>query len=143
MNFQLGANDPGLKKYLKMNEQIIPKAMRMFTVEAYRQLTIGTPVDTGRARWGWNCSFIQPNFSIPMAAPEGQQNYYGLDAGRAESTFKISSISGKETLYISNAVPYIVKLNEGWSRQAPARFFELCFHNAVQKMEKYFASILN
>lgn len=138
MKFQLGRNDPNLQRYIEKNEQRVPKAMRMFTVEVYRQLTIKTPVDTGRARWGWNCSFVQPNFTIPMAAPEGQKNYYGLDAGRAESTFTISAISGKDTLYISNAVPYIVKLNEGWSQQAPARFFELCFENAVQKLLKYF-----
>ena len=137
MKFELGKNDPGVQRFIELNESRVPKVMRMFTVEAYRQLTIATPVDTGRARWGWNCSFIQPNFTIPMAAPKGQKNYYGLDAARASNTFRADIISGKETLYISNAVPYIIKLNEGWSRQAPARFFELCFENAVQKLSKY------
>ena len=138
MNFQLGRNDPNLQRYIELNKQMIPKAMRMFTVEVYRELTIATPVDTGRARWGWNCSFIQPDFTIPTESPGRQKNYYGLDAGRAEKTFTISAISGNETLYIANAVPYIVKLNDGWSQQAPARFFELCFENAVQKMMRYF-----
>ena len=141
MKFELGKNDPNLQRFLKLNETRIPRAMRMFTVEAYRQLTIATPVDTGRARWGWNCSFVQPNFTIPMAAPEGQKNYYGLDANRASNTFRADIISGKETLYISNAVPYIIKLNEGWSRQAPARFFELAFENAVQKLTQYFKGL--
>lgn len=141
MKFALGQRDPALARYLESNKQIIPKAMRMFTVEAYRQLTIGTPVDTGRARWGWNCSFVQPDFTIPMAAPEGQKNYYGLDANRANQAFRAEVISGKETLYITNAVPYIVKLNEGWSRQAPARFFELAFENAVQKLTQYFKGL--
>ena len=137
MKFELGKNDPGLRRYLKLNTERPAKAMRMFTVEAYRQLTIATPVDTGRARWGWNCSIIQPDFTIPMAAPENQKNYYGLDAGRATTAFRADIVSGRETLYIANAVPYIVKLNEGWSKQAPARFFELAFENAVQKLTKY------
>ncbi|MBQ7404226.1 MAG: hypothetical protein IJW05_12410 [Lentisphaeria bacterium] len=141
MKFELGKNDPKVKKYLNMNKERIPKTMRMFTIEAYRQLTITTPVDTGRARWGWNCSFERPDFSVPMEAPEGQKNYYGLDAGRAEAKFKINALSNDTTLYISNAVPYIVKLNEGWSRQAPARFFELCFESACQKVFRYLAGM--
>lgn len=141
MKVQLGKKDPALKRYLDMNIERPAKVMRKFMVEAYQQLTIKTPVDTGRARWGWNCSFVQPNFTIPMAAPDGQKNYYGLDAGRAKSAFRAEIVSGRETLYIANAVPYIVKLNEGWSRQAPARFFELAFENAVQKLTQYFKGL--
>ena len=138
MKIKLGSGDPNLRKYIQVNKERIPRAMRMFTIEAYRQLTIKTPVDTGRARWGWNCSVVNPDFTIPMEAPKNQKNYYGLDAGRAKSAFRAEIVSGNETLYISNAVPYIIKLNEGWSRQAPARFFELCFENACQKLFKYF-----
>ena len=105
--------------------------MRMFMVEFYRQVTISTPVDTGRARYGWNCSIGTPDLNIP---PEGQ---YNLDASRATGVFTVKNVTGKDTLYISNAVPYIGDLNDGWSSQAPARFVELSFGTSVRKLDKY------
>ena len=131
MKFQLGRNDANVLRYIKAKKEYVPKLMRMFMVEFYRQVTISTPVDTGRARWGWNCSIRQPDMTNP---PEGK---YTLDARRAIETFSISAVTGKDTLYVTNAVPYIGKLNEGWSRQAPARFVELSFETAFNKLRKY------
>lgn len=131
MKFQLGRNDANVMRYIKTKKEHVPKLMRMFMFEFYRQITLSTPVDTGRARWGWNCSIGQPDMTIP---PEGK---YTLDAGRAVETFTISAVTGKDTLYVTNAVPYIGKLNEGWSGQAPARFVELSFETAFNKLRKY------
>lgn len=138
MKFKLGRNDPKLIKFADQNKKRLAKAQRMFGIELYRQLTIATPVDTGRARWGWNCSIRKEDDTIPPEAPGHKKNYYRLDAGRAAAIFTMSNVNGVDTIYISNAVPYIVKLNEGWSRQAPARFFELCFENAVLKLARYY-----
>lgn len=131
MKFQLGRNDANVMRYIKTKKEHAPKLMRMFMFEFYRQITLSTPVDTGRARWGWNCSIGRPDMTNP---PEGK---YTLDAGRAVETFSISAVNGKDTLYVANAVPYIGKLNEGWSRQAPARFVELSFETAFNKLRKY------
>ena len=131
MHFNLGVGDKRVKRYINIQKQFIPKCMRMFMVEFYRQCTISTPVDTGRARWGWNCSIGSPNLTVPA---EGK---YTLDVARANDTFTVSAVSGKETLYVSNAVPYIWKLNDGYSRQAPARFVELSFDNSFQKLTLY------
>ena len=138
MKFQLGRNDPNLLKFVDQNKKRLSKAQRMFGIEVYRQLTIATPVDTGRARWGWNCSVRSIDATIPPEAPNNTSNYYGLDARRASVTFSVNNVNGKDSIFISNAVPYIVKLNEGWSKQASARFFELCFENAVQKLARYY-----
>jgi hypothetical protein len=127
----LGKNDPNVRKYLNIQNRFVPRCMRNFMVEFYRQCTISTPVDTGRARWGWNCTIGTPSFTVPA---EGK---YNIDAGRAVKTFTVTAVSGKDTLYITNAVPYIGKLNEGWSRQAPARFVELAFDYAFNKLEKF------
>lgn len=145
MNFQLGVGDKKVKKYLNIRKNAVPRCMRMFMVEFYRQCTISTPVDTGRARWGWNCSIKAPVMDIPAAAPDGWvgknhkggRAFYKLDSQRATKTFSVEVVTGKEPLYITNAVPYIGKLNEGWSRQAPARFVELAFDYAYNKLEKF------
>lgn len=131
MNFQLGVGDKGVQRYIKVRKEAVPRCMRMFMVEFYRGVTISTPVDTGRARWGWNCSISSPDLTIPS------KGEYSIDAGRAVNTFTVTAISGNDTLYIANAVPYIGKLNDGYSRQASARFVELSFENAADKLEKY------
>lgn len=143
MNFKLGVGDPRLNKYIKINAERPKRIMRAFGVEFYRQVTIATPVDTGRARWGWNCSLSTPDLTVPASAPEGWigrakggTEFYGQDTTRSTKTFTVQTVSGAESIYISNAVPYIGKLNDGWSSQAPARFVELCFTNAVGKLFK-------
>lgn len=118
---------------IKQIEAFIPKAKRMYMVETYRQLTIATPVLTGRARWGWNCSVSQKDVTVPA---DGK---YSLDANRANKTFTVG-IPMEETFYITNNVPYIGRLNDGYSRQAPARFFELCAYNAMDKLQKKYGS---
>lgn len=130
MNFKLGVGDPNVKRYIKINAARPQRVMRSFGIEFYRQVTIATPVDTGRARWGWNCSVGSPDLTIPA------ENKYNLDASRATKSFTAQVVSNADRIYISNAVPYIGKLNDGWSSQAPARFVELCFTNAVDKLFK-------
>jgi hypothetical protein len=130
MKFNLGVGDPNVKRYIKINAARPKRVMLMFGIEFYRQVTIATPVDTGRARLGWNCSVGSPDLTVP---PPGK---YELDSTRAERVFTVQAVSNADSIYISNAVPYIGKLNDGWSSQAPARFVELCFTNAVDKLFK-------
>lgn len=144
MNFQLGVGDKKVKKYLNIRKKAVPRCMRMFMVEFYRECTVATPVDTGRARWGWNCSISDPSYTIPEEAPEGWigkskggREFYKQDLTRASKEFSIKVISGNDTLYVTNAVPYIKDLNNGKSKQAPARFVELSFDYAFTKLEKY------
>jgi len=71
-----------------------------------------TPVDTGRARNSWLATQNKNEFEktgsggIPL----------GLMSNVSEDKI--------EQWYITNGVPYIKKLNEGSSKQAPARFIE-------------------
>lgn len=143
MDFKLGIGDPNVKKYIKLNASRPKRAMRAFGVEFYRQVTIATPVDTGRARWGWNCSIGAPDLTVPASAPKGWigrakggTEFYGQDFTRSTKTFTVQAVAGAESIYISNAVSYTGRLNDGSSSQAPARFAELCFTNAVDKLFK-------
>lgn len=135
MKFDL-SNLAQVQKYKKAIYKRVPNVMRMFMIEAYRQVTISTPVDTGRARWGWNCSIGTPDYTIPA------EEKYTWDANRANKSFTASELekSDADSLHISNAVPYITELNEGKSTQAPARFVELSFANAVNKLKIYLSS---
>lgn len=144
MHFNLGVGDKRIQKYINIQKKAVPRCMRMFMVAFYRQCSISTPVDTGRARWGWNCSIGSVIFDIPDSAPNGWVGrsrggveYYKEDTMRANNVFTVTAVTGKETLYVANAVPYIGRLNDGYSDQSPARFVELSFETAFQKLDQY------
>ena len=109
----------------------IESAMKMALVECLRQLTISTPVDTGRARWGWFVTVGSPSTEIP---PEG---HYSIPDVTSRANVSVSS---DVTAYIANNVPYIVKLNNGSSKQAPARFAERSAANAQKAVMRYLKS---
>lgn len=71
-----------------------------------------TPVDIGRARSNWNPSLNVPDSSI--VEPGQKKSISGIN-----TAYKIT-----DTILISNNLPYIKKLNEGSSKQAPAGFVD-------------------
>lgn len=109
----------------------IEKAMKMAIVECLRQLTISTPVDTGRARWGWFVTVGVPSSEIP---PEGQ---YSIPDVTSRANV---SVSADVTAYIANNVPYIVELNDGSSKQQPARFAERSAASGQKAAVRYLKS---
>lgn len=109
----------------------IEKAMKMAIVECLRQLTISTPVDTGRARWGWFVTVGSPSTEIP---PEGQ---YSIPDVTSRANV---SVSADVAAYIANNVPYIVELNDGSSKQQPARFAERSAASGQKAAVRYLKS---
>lgn len=74
-----------------------------------------TPVDTSRARSNWSLSKDRPVFSRMITADGGR--FVRADAARTVQNIKLSE--GDE-LWIANGVPYIERLEDGYSGQAPA-----------------------
>lgn len=116
----------GADKIAAITMNNITKVMQIATVEFYRQAVIATPVDTGRARFGWNITVKSPSLTVP---PDGKYSMPNIEEHGIDTTF---SVTPSQTIYITNRVPYIEKLNEGSSRQAPARFVEL----AAERVQK-------
>ena len=113
---QIDLNSPdGADKIARILEKRTTDLMRMATIEFYRQITISTPVDTGRARAGWLITVNAPSTEI---VPEGQYTYSAIPPD-------VPAVTINDRYFITNNTPYIGKLNNGYSRQAPARFVEL------------------
>jgi hypothetical protein len=81
-----------------------------------------TPVDLGWARANW-----VPNLGGPYTGNGAPPDRPGpMDAAVQESglaevlAFKLAD----GAIFVSNRVPYIQRLNDGWSDQAPAGFVE-------------------
>lgn len=109
----------GVEQIAAITRSNVALVMRMATVEFYRQVIISTPVDTGRARHGWNISVGAPSNTVP---PEGKYSLPNINEHGLETTV---TVTPDKVIYITNRVPYIEDLNKGSSQQAPARFVEL------------------
>lgn len=99
----------------------IRQAMRTCIKTCLSELKVATPIRTGRARYGYYCSKGKP---FPKLPEKHDGMYPELDV---EARMRdIGQFTIKDKLYITNNLPYISRLNRGWSKQAPARFVERC-----------------
>jgi hypothetical protein len=55
-----------------------------------------------------------------------------VDTGYARSRWVIAELGGQ--IDVINDAPYIMRLNDGWSRQAPAGFIERCIDEVIAEM---------
>ena len=116
MKWKLG--DSGkTQKFLNTVQARILSFKRMAALEVFQNLSIKTPVYTGNARWNWWCSVgkIEQKYE--------EHKNLSVDWSRAERVFITFGVD--ESLFISNSTPYIKRLNDGWSKQASARFIEM------------------
>lgn len=93
-------------------------ATRALSLHALTGLVMRTPVDTGRARGNWQVSIASPR--------DGETGV--LDKGGAQAVAQgagvIAGQRGFQQVVIQNNVPYIERLNDGHSQQAPAGYVE-------------------
>lgn len=92
----------------------------------------GTPVDTGWARANWI-----PRIGEPFRGTAGtrEQAEAGNVSGAEQGAGQVAMLGyrlERGRVYISNNVPYIVRLNEGSSRQAPRGFVQAAVAKAVR-----------
>ena len=118
----------GAQKIEKIMLGRTEQLMKMASIEFFRQVIIATPVDTGRARFGWYITVNTPSEEVP---PMGQYTIPSV-----ESHSKVGTFTVKDRLFITNNVPYITKLNAGSSKQAPAKFVEKAAERVQRAVSK-------
>ena len=96
------------------------RKMKKLTLDITADLIGETPVRFGWARANW-----VPSIGDPFAGPAGSPDDVDQSAqvqGIAEvaATYRLSD----GPIWITNFVPYSGRLNEGYSRQAPAGFVD-------------------
>jgi len=125
--------DPQVRAIVRGLTQLTERAIKKITLDVTANLIGTTPVDTGWARANWVPSIGLPvEEDLSQASPTEQSasaagaRQQGALAGVAAS-YKLRMGS----VFISNNVPYIVRLNEGSSSQAPAAFVQAAINKAV------------
>lgn len=108
-------------------------------------VVLATPVDTGRARSNWQVSLNVPITDDRDAfAPGKAGSTGGTNAQAALNQGKgvIDSAQPGSGIYITNNLPYIGRLNDGSSAQAPAGFVQDAVLQGINAVKKEGATIL-
>lgn len=85
--------------------------VRGIVLEGDRRIRLRTPVRSGRARGNWNISVGAPDWH---ADPE-RKNKGVAQAGAVPKEIG----EGPTPIFVCNGLPYIGRLEFGWSKQAP------------------------
>lgn len=103
-----------------VEEQIVAVTQKI-ALEALRKVVLRSPVDTGRFRANWNVSFGSPDLAVTDDRDKPGERTI------AEGRSKIESMRSSTVIWISNNLPYANRLENGWSKQAPAGMVALTF----------------
>lgn len=110
MKISFSLRPKNVDEVLQKLEQRAAKLIAETGCGLYQSAADATPVRSGRARANWRCSVGSAQFS----ADESTR----FDSGRAQAAF--GDVSPGDILYVTNSVPYIERLERGYSVQAPA-----------------------
>ena len=123
----------------KRIEENASRLVRQVALVADQAVVFGTPVDTGRARSNWIVSINSaPEEIIPPYTPGegGSTGARNAQAAINQGEEVISRYQGEgQEIHITNNLPYIQRLNDGYSDQAPANYVETAIALAVQQVQ--------
>lgn len=94
----------------------IDKTYRKFAINCYNNVKTLSPVDTGRYRNAHHISVGAPSYSETGGGVE-------LILDIPKHTYPI--------IYIQNNLPYALRLEHGWSQQAPTGVYGNAFNSAL------------
>lgn len=116
----------------KIGEQLkaqIATAAKALILQIDANLRRSTPVDTGHARANW----------VPSVGSAHSGEVTGDGAHAAGTAGVLGFRLGDGALFEANSVPYIQRLNDGHSTQAPALFVEAAVDQALAKIRQRYA----
>lgn len=107
--------DKALRRYIKrLPEDLVLPFTKKVALDAFTRIVHRTPVDTGRARANWQISPGSPSLRDDAAANPDASSAVTNQVG------ELARAKPFETIWISNNLPYIEALEDGWSQQAPS-----------------------
>lgn len=124
----------------------VNRVVRQLSIVIDRELVMATPVDTGRARSNWIVSLQAPVTKEQQPYTPYAKGSKGGGAGASEGANaqaameQGASVIAKrqpgQAIHITNNVPYIRRLNDGHSAQAPANFVKRAILNGIVVLRK-------
>jgi hypothetical protein len=106
-------------------ESFVLEETQKLAIAIDRDAVRETPVDSGAARGSWLASVGSPDDKdVKNTSPS-----VAIDQAKAA----IDSAKVYQLIYIQNTKPYINRLNEGWSQQAPSKYIDSIIIRNVNK----------
>ena len=98
-------------KYAKLAGASVDETGRAIVLELFGSVIKDTPVKSGRAKGNWQTSMDSP--------ATGETDRKGEGPALAEVSQQAASFGAGKVIYLSNGLPYILRLEYGWSKQQP------------------------
>tara|TARA_R110000744_G_scaffold314564_1_gene421585 strand:+ start:667 stop:1104 length:438 start_codon:yes stop_codon:yes gene_type:complete len=133
----VGSFEDDLRKFEAKTNRKLTQLGRKVALELFKRVIYKTPVDTGRARANWQVTIgAQASGTIAIDDTNG-------GATMSKATAASAGFRAGDTIYLTNNLPYIRKLEEGgypdgpktvggFSRQAPAGMVALTVQEFAQ-----------
>jgi len=103
----------------------IPKQVNEIKKQVVQEIVLqvvpDTPVDTGQARSNYFTTNGTANSSIAAFGPFTKDGYQSINRMRVALQGAKPGVS----MHVTNNLPYIGRLNDGYSAQAPANFVQI------------------
>tara|TARA_R100000951_G_C2598477_1_gene167400 strand:- start:468 stop:848 length:381 start_codon:yes stop_codon:yes gene_type:complete len=113
--------------FSKFHTDTIRGTLLSFTKRVIKE----TPVDTGRLRGNW-----QSSLNVPQNVPiERVQKTKTSGVAVQESSEKLSKLNIGDIFWFTNNLPYARRIEEGWSKQAPAGMLRTNFALLASKLK--------
>lgn len=116
-----------IAKFVERAKGNVDTATRQATVLLAQGVILKSPVDTGRFRANWQFSGAGIQRATSLAVDRGGQ----VTVNRLVAEIQRTGSGG--VTYLSNSLPYAVRLENGWSKQAPQGMVRL----TVQEFQNY------
>ena len=98
-------------KLIKASEKKVEEVVKDVAVDLVVNLTLRSPVDTGRFRKNWNVAINEINYQTDFEV----QNNAVQRSVKVVEKYRLG-----DTINITNSLPYAARLEyESWSKQAP------------------------
>lgn len=113
----------------------VDAVVRQAVILAAQGIISMSPVDTGRFRANWNFSEGVPN--------EATSQWLDPTGGRTLRRIMAQArgVQAGRVYYLTNALPYAQRLENGWSKQAPQGMVKLTAMDLPRRIEAYAAGL--
>lgn len=103
-----------IKKFNTLTEEKASRVLRRSALDVLRRVIIRSPVDTGRFRGNWVVGLSQPG----VAESGALDKVGGVTINNGMN--KLQGAKFGMNVFITNNLPYALRLENGWSQQAPS-----------------------
>lgn len=112
----------------------VEKAVRQTVVLCAQGVVLRTPVDTGRARGNWVLGVGSVDTSTSATNDPSGAGAIGRIAA------EVAASRGR-VFYVTNSLPYIQRLEDGYSKQAPAGMVKATLAALPAAIDRYARSL--